>query len=509
MKFDLIAIDEAHCISQWGFDFRPAYLTIPIIRQFHPQVPLIALTATASEKVLKDIVSYLQLEDPKIFRKSFERENIHFFSIKTVNKLNELLNIVNKLKGSGIIYTRNRKNTIQIANWLSRHNIDAISYHAGMKSTDRETAQNKWKNNQVRLAIATNAFGMGIDKSNVEFVIHLDIPGAIEEYYQEAGRAGRDGSKSFAICILNEADIENARVMFDKQYPDFDTIKRIYIKLCQYFKLAIGSGYFETFAFVLDDFATYIDFDYTLLSNGLKILENEGWITLSQGFTQPSQVLIIASKEDIYSLNYSDTIYDDILSTLLRNYEGIWSFHVKIDEQKIAKILSSTKSEVENKLLILYRDGIIDYRPTLEESAITFIKPRPQNEYFAIERHRYEASKKLAQERLFKMINYLTADTCRQQYILAYFGEEKPPCGKCDICMGSNKTTLKKADIDILNRHLQKLSNGVDLDYYLMAWPYHKRNAVRNLLSNYEKKDMVSIKSGKIFISPAYKQNLN
>ncbi|MEZ5048932.1 MAG: RecQ family ATP-dependent DNA helicase [Saprospiraceae bacterium] len=501
MKLDLIAVDEAHCISQWGFDFRPSYLSIHTIREFHPNVPMIALTATASERVINDISQYLNMKDPEIFKKSFFRDNLQFFVINTDNKQHEILYLLSKLGTNGIIYTRNRRNTVQIKEWLAKHGIKSISYHAGMKTSERNLAQKNWKDGKIPLAIATNAFGMGIDKDDVRFVFHIDVASSPEEYYQEAGRAGRDGKKAFAITLISDVDIENSKSQLEKQFPSYEAIKKAYISLCHFYKIAIGSGFLESFTFHIDEFSDYSKLDYSSLNFILKILEKDGWISLSEGIRMPSTVQIIASKEEIYNIPHEEAIYDELLKSLLRNYEGIWSFPTKIDEERIGKILGISKEKTEDLLLILTRDGIVNYIPSLSDNTITFIRERPINENFSIEKHRYEASKSMARNRLNAMIDYLQKEECRQSMILQYFGEKPIKCGMCDICLGSHKVILSKEDQTIVKKQLNTLRSETKIDVFTRNWPYNKRKAVTHFLKTLVDNEEIAISGNAILPS--------
>ncbi len=500
MKIDLIAIDEAHCISQWGFDFRPSYLTIPMIRQFHSSVPIIALTATATKKVISDIEKQLELRRPKIFSKSFARENIQFFAIESDNKNIELLNILRKLNGSGIIYTRNRRKTVQLAKWLEQYKFSTGHYHAGMSAMDRNLVQEKWKKGDIRIVVATNAFGMGIDKANVQFVIHMDIPNSIEEYYQEAGRAGRNGNISYAISIYNNHDLTNLLDLFEKQFPTFDQIKSTYITLCQYLKIAIGAGINETRQIDISDFIEFTSIEKSIVHSALKILEQEGWITRSEGIKQPPKLMITASKEEIYNLPYSEELYSDILSYTLRNYEGVWTLMTNIDEHKMSKDLEIDIQKLIFFIKVMAKDGIVNYKASTSGNSISFIRSRPHNSNFSIEKHRYAAIKEMTLRRLKKMINYFTTSECRQKTILSYFEEESQNCGRCDICMGSHDIHLSKEDEKILKSHLNKFTQGYSLKKYLLAWPYHKRKAVRNTLLQLENKEILSLVGDQIIL---------
>ncbi|HMU02659.1 MAG TPA: ATP-dependent DNA helicase RecQ, partial [Saprospiraceae bacterium] len=442
-KLSLIAVDEAHCISQWGYDFRPSYFNIPKLREIHPKVPIIALTATATPKVLDDISEKLALKSTSIFKKSFSRDNLGLTVINSENKRSDLLQLLSHVKGCSIIYVRNRKQTIEVAQWLTEHGISCASYHGGMERSVRERNQQSWMTNRVRIMVSTNAFGMGIDKSDVRLVVHIDVAPSIEEYYQEAGRAGRDGKNAYGVTIIDDTDMKDVQSNFEDQFPPLDFIANVYDKLCRYFKLAYGSGIDERFDFNIIDFCEYVEMPVKKIYHTLNLIEKEGWICFTEAFKEPSRVMIVTDHTNLYFDDQSANIKNEIVTHLLRKYEGLFVDPVKIDETKIAKELNMEEVQLIHYLNILKAEGVISYLPRASKPQVVFLKPRPEPNGFYIDHKSYLLRKKMALDRLDAMIVFLrNEDKCRQTVVVEYFGEkDQKPCGRCDICLGASKET--------------------------------------------------------------------
>lgn len=490
----LVAIDEAHCISQWGHDFRPSYLNIYMLRDIKPNVPFIALTATATEKILNDICLQLALKDVQIFRNSFARDNISFSSVKTEDKNLEFRKLIQKLKGSGIVYTRSRIGCTKIANWLQKQGINAGHYHAGMSPDDRAQTQANWMNNKTRIIVATNAFGMGINKADVRFVVHMDVPPSIEEYYQEAGRAGRDGRMSFAVSLINNQDIISSVKNFENYHPTLDEIKTIYIALCKFLQVAYDEGLYKDYFLDIDALSNRIKVSVSKIHTTLKILEKQQWLEMSEGLKTPSQALITCNPRqinDIYDQN--DPRYL-VLSQLLRSYEGIFNEFVNINESMLSRVLNMEQRKVVGYLKVLQNEAMLHYNPSEDLPKITILKARPQDNSFRIDEMAYKNIKSNAWEKLNAMISYHTGDQCRQQLILNYFGEEDHhPCGQCDICLGSANTAYSQEDKEILITSIRKAKEGLPPKTILMQFPYNKRKRIYQCLEDLESEQLIRI----------------
>ncbi|MBC7885450.1 MAG: RecQ family ATP-dependent DNA helicase [Saprospiraceae bacterium] len=488
-KVSLIAVDEAHCISQWGYDFRPSYFNIPRLREIHPNVPMIALTATATEKVISDISEKLELRKPDIFRKSFSRENLGLTIIHSENKRSDILQLLSKVKGCTIIYVRNRKQTIEIAQWISEHGISCVSYHGGMERSIRERNQLAWMTNRVRLIVATNAFGMGIDKSEVRLVIHMDVAPSIEEYYQEAGRAGRDGNMAYAVTVIDDTDLKEAVSHFEDQFPPLDFISMVYEKLCRYYKVAYGSGMDESYDFQMFDFCEYMETPVRKIFHTLSILEKEGWITFSEAYREPSRIMILADHTNLQFNDPTASHKNAIMTHLLRKYEGLFVDPVKIDETRIAKEMDMEEVQLVHYLNILKSEGIISYQPRASCPQITFQQPRPTSDSFSIDKQSYFQRKKMAKERHDAMLAFLNnEDVCRQKVIEEYFGETGRDCRRCDICLGAANDTLSPDQINMIYNHLIKIvqQQSISIKQYAGIYPFNKRKKIIRMVKQFE-----------------------
>ena len=441
MKVSLIAVDESHCISQWGYDFRPPYLNIADIRQYAPKAPVLALTATATPIVIKDIQEKLFFKNENVFQKSFERKNLIYVIIKDEDKLNRLLSIVNQFKGSGIIYARSRNKTKEIADILIKNNISADYYHAGIDQRVRDRKQNEWMKGQTRIIVSTNAFGMGIDKPNVRCVIHLDIPDCIESYFQEAGRAGRDEQKANAIMIYSEADIIQAKNNFDLSYPPVEEIKRVYNALGNYYQLAVGSGANLSFDFSIVEFSEHYKMNAMIVFSCLKFLEREGLILLTESIHSPSKINIPLSQEKLYKFQIANAYYDNFIKVILRSYGGIFDDFIRINEDDIARKINLKREDVIKILEKLMAIDVINYVPQKNKPQIIFSSERIDIGNVQISADNYSKRKKVALEKLEAILKYVTSkNKCRSQLLLEYFGEtEVKRCGACDICIERNK----------------------------------------------------------------------
>ena len=460
MKLNMIAVDEAHCISQWGYDFRPPYLRIAEIREFHPQTPIIALTATATKEVINDIQDKLLFKEKNVLSRSFDRPNLIYVVQNENNKARRLLKICNNLKGSGIVYVRNRRKTVEIAKFLVQNHYPAGVYHAGMNLAQRNNIQNRWMENRLRVMVATNAFGMGIDKPDVRFVVHIDIPDSPEAYFQEAGRAGRDGKLSYAILLYDEADITDINENFNNSWPSYGVIKNVYNALGNYYNLAIGSGKDISFDFDLNEFCKRFNFNSLPTFNALKIIEKEGYIALNDAFDSPSQLMFRLSGDEMYNFQVANKKFDGFIKIISRLYGGaLYTTHQRINEEAIAKYLNIKTDQVIQLLTELDKLEVISYVPRKNKPQLIFVTERLDASQFYLSPENYQLRKNAAKQRLEAMIDYIKDENhCRSQILLSYFGEKtKVRCGACDYCIKHHLLDLDEKEYITIEAELEKI----------------------------------------------------
>lgn len=457
MKVSLIAVDEAHCISQWGYDFRPAYLLINTLRELKPTTPVIALTASATQQVCEDIQAKMQFRIPyKLFRQSFSRSNLSFVVRHTENKVKQLLEIIRKVPGSAIVYVRSRKTTKDVSDLLNRNKVKASYYHAGLAHEVRSERQDDWVKDKMRVMVATNAFGMGIDKPDVRLVIHLDLPENIESYYQEAGRAGRDGNRSYAVLLYQDVDVDNLMQKTTQAHPSPAYLRQVYQGLANYYQLAEGSGEGERFDFDLHDFTERYAWSPRDVYNGLKKLEEEGWIEFSESFYSPSELMFTMDQAEVYAFQVAYAAYDPFIKMLLRMYGGeMFSGFVKISESRMSKILSVSEETVHTLLAELHQLQVILYHPRKDKPQITFIHPRADAASMSLDIKRLDERKTLALGKAEAVVRYAQhRELCRMRFIQEYFDEAtKSDCGICDVCIARRK----KDNGDAYNRLRQEV----------------------------------------------------
>jgi ATP-dependent DNA helicase RecQ len=450
LKICLLAIDESHCISQWGYDFRPSYLNIADIREHLPEVPVLALTATATPEVVEDIQQRLHFSTPNVFQKSFERSNLAYVVRPTDDKEKMLLQILGKTPGSAVVYVRNRKNTKEVSDILRKSGISADYFHAGLTHDQKDKKQLAWKKGDCRVIVATNAFGMGIDKADVRLVVHLDLPDSLEAYFQEAGRAGRDGEKAYTVLLYQKTDSTKLKKRLSDSFPDKELIRNVYVSLAHYFQIAEGSGAGSMLAFDLTDFCTNFKYNFLQAYHALKILEQAGYLTLTEELDNPSRVYFLSKREDLYHLKLGDTGSDELLQVLLRSYTGLFADFTPIQEEVLAKRVHSTSKEVYDRLLYMARNGIINYIPRKRSPYILYPINRENRERIRLPRSVYEDRRERYQNRISAILAYATNDqVCRSRQLLLYFGQkDAPACGKCDYCLKKTESGLSNIEFE-------------------------------------------------------------
>lgn len=468
MKVSFITVDEAHCISQWGYDFRPSYLEIADIRHELPGIPVLALTATATPTVVKDICDKLKSHlDPKeepfrIFRMSFARSNLAYIVREAADKHDELIHILNNVEGTAIVYVRSRRRTKEVSDLLNESGISATFYHAGLDNTVKDDRQKAWQSDQVRVMVATNAFGMGIDKPDVRVVIHIDCPDSIEAYFQEAGRAGRDGQKSYAVLLFNDNDQRKLMKRISDTFPEKDYVRKVYDHLAYYYQVATGSGYNSMFEFNIDDFCHRFRHFPIQVHSALKILNRAGYIEYIEEQDTQARIMFCLTRDQLYRLKHTDADEERIITTLLRNYGGLFVDYCFIDEGFIAHETSLTKPQLYLTLKGLEQKRILNFIPQKRTPYIRYMQRREDSEHLLFPPDVYDHLKKRYEERIHAIIAYTKAEKqCRSRLLLHYFGEEdSDDCGMCDICLSKNKTlTNREAEKEAERQILQLLSD--------------------------------------------------
>lgn len=489
MKVAMIAVDEAHCISQWGYDFRPSYLQIADIRSLHPNVPLLALTASATPDVVEDIQHRLAFSKPNLLSTSFKRENLHYVLIKEENKRERILKGLQARPGSGIIYVRSRKLTRELTAWLKHAGISAAAYHAGLDPEHKDKIQAQWKNEELRIMVATNAFGMGIDKANVRTVIHYELPDSIEAYFQEAGRAGRDGLSAYAIMLYDDSDKRLVKEKIENSFPSIEVIKSVYAGIANFYKLAHGSGMHQNFAFDIIAISERTGLSVLDVFNSIKILERSGYYQLSDSLHKPSRLKIKVSNADLYYFEVANPKFEKLLKTLLRSYSGLFDSFININEHLVAKRLSIDVRELMEQLLYLNKIEVIEYLPANDKPQITFLHERLPEDRIRIEYESYGALKKRQLARCDAMLEYIETDRCRSVQLLEYFGEKNAEeCGRCDVCIGS---TSGVSEIELKLKELLK-TKEVSLDTILRELKVKNEKTIIDLLRKFSDEGLVS-----------------
>lgn len=443
MNICLLVVDESHCISQWGYDFRPSYLKIVDVRDSLANVPVLAITATATREVADDIQEKLHFKERNVFRTNFERDNLSYVVRTAENKMAELIHILKSVRGSGIVYVRSRRETKEIAVALQKSKISVDFFHAGLSHEEKVYKQNAWKAGECRVIVSTNAFGMGIDKPDVRLVIHMDLPNSLEEYYQEAGRAGRDGERSYAIVLYTKADSVKLKKRVSDSFPRKEFIIRVYEALGNYFQVAVGSGVNNVYDFNLHEFCHVFKFSHLQTHHALKILELAGYIEYTEEVDARSRLRFLVFRDELYSLSLSKD-NDELVHTILRNYTGVFSDDVYIDEAMLAIRLGRTREEVYQALIHLARLRYIYYVPQKKTPFIVYTTSREDTQFVSIPKSVYEERMKRFETRIVSMADYAENErVCRSRMLLIYFDEKNPKdCGSCDVCLRKTETGL-------------------------------------------------------------------
>ena len=459
LNVSLIAVDEAHCISQWGYDFRPPYLRIAELRKELPDVPILALTASATPDVQKDICEKLAFEKPVIFRQSFERPNLSYSIFKVDSKINKIVDILQKVKGSSIVYCKSRRRTKDISDLLNMHGIVSGFYHAGLTSEERSTKQEAWISNKIRTMVCTNAFGMGIDKPDVRVVIHADVPDCLENYYQEAGRAGRDGKKSYAVLLHDVKELEELQKLPQIRFPEIDQVRAVYQSLMNYLQVPSGSGEGSYYDFDLNDFIKKFNHDAQLALYSLKALEQEQMLSFNEQVFLPSRIQFITNKETLYEFENGHPDLEPVIKTLLRTYEGIFDQPVFIYEKSIAYILHKDLEFVTAALKRLHQFSVIDYMPQKDSPQIFFIQNRVRTGDLTINQINYKKRKQQLSDRISTFIQYIeNKKACRSKMIGNYFGDPKmESCRICDNCLDHHNSDLSSEEFEKIHQQILTL----------------------------------------------------
>ncbi len=461
MNVNLITVDEAHCISQWGYDFRPSYLKIHALRGIIPGIPVLALTATATSAVAEDIQGKLGFARKNVLKASFFREKLIYTVKNSEDKYKDIIKIAVKIKGSGIIYVRTRKKSREIASLLSKNDISSSYYHAGIKHQIRAQRQLEWTNGKIRVIVATNAFGMGIDKHDVRFVIHADLPDSLESYFQEAGRAGRDEKKAYAVLLYNSSDNLSVKQRIKANFPEITVVKKIYQALGNYFKIPVGSGKNLSFDFNIGDFASTYKFNLTTVYSSLKILEREGYIELTDELDNPSKVKFLLPRDDLYKFQVANASFDTFIKLLLRSYTGIFTEFVAIDELSLAKRAGVNIEVIYQYLVKLSKLKVIRYIAQKKTPLIIYTEERLDEKSLLISSDNYKKRKESYIGRLNAVLNYASKkNKCRSQMLLEYFGEKNSErCGECDVCKHQNEIEINKNEFELIREEIKSIIN--------------------------------------------------
>ena len=503
MKVSMITVDESHCISQWGYDFRPAYLKIADVRKLLPDVPVLALTATATPEVVKDIQVRLAFREENVFRMSFERKNLAYIVRRTEDKSGELLHILNQVQGSAIVYTRNRKRTKEISLFLNQHDISATFYHAGLDNKTKDLRQKGWQAGTYRVMVATNAFGMGIDKPDVRLVIHIDFPDSPEAYFQEAGRAGRDGQKAYAVLLYAQSDKTILKKRISDTFPEKDYIRQVYDHINYYYQMAMGDGRGCTFAFNIDEFCQRFKHFPVRVDSALKILTRAGYLEYTDEQDNASRLIFTLRRDELYRMEEHNQDTEKLLRIILRSYTGLFSDYAYINEETLAQRSGLSRQQVYDTLILLTKRHILHYIPGKKTPYIIYTRERQDTNRIVLNKEVYEDRKRSYEKRIQAMLEYAESnDQCRSRMLLHYFGENNEHnCGQCDVCLEKHTSGLKKGEYEdiasdiknLLNRHPHTPQEVI----HALSIPEEK---ILNVLTYLLSEERIKQENGKLYL---------
>ena len=503
MKVSMITVDESHCISQWGYDFRPAYLKIADVRKLLPDVPVLALTATATPEVVKDIQVRLAFREENVFRMSFERKNLAYIVRRTEDKSGELLHILNQVQGSAIVYTRNRKRTKEISLFLNQHDISATFYHAGLDNKTKDLRQKGWQAGTYRVMVATNAFGMGIDKPDVRLVIHIDFPDSPEAYFQEAGRAGRDGQKAYAVLLYAQSDKTILKKRISDTFPEKDYIRQVYEHINNYYQMAMGDGRGCTFAFNIDEFCQSFKHFPVRVDSALKILTRAGYLEYTDEQDNASRLIFTLRRDELYRMEEHNQDTEKLLRIILRSYTGLFSDYAYINEETLAQRSGLSRQQVYDTLILLTKRHILHYIPGKKTPYIIYTRERQDTNRIVLNKEVYEDRKRSYEKRIQAMLEYAESnDQCRSRMLLHYFGENNEHnCGQCDVCLEKHTSGLKKGEYEdivsdiknLLNRHPHTPQEVI----HALSVPEEK---ILNVLTYLLSEERIKQENGKLYL---------
>lgn len=506
MNVCLLVVDESHCISQWGYDFRPSYFSIADIREQLPGIPVLALTATATQEVVDDIQERLHFKEKNVFKKSFIRKNLAYIVRHTEDKIETLTYILGKVPGTAIVYVRNRKRTKEIALALQQAGISADYFHAGLNREEKSLRQKRWKENECRVIVSTNAFGMGIDKPDVRLVVHIDMPGSLEEYYQEAGRAGRDEQKAYAVALCSDGDCTKLKKRLSDEFPDKDFIKRVYEALGNYYQIAVGFGLDTVHDFSLADFCSAYKFSLLQAHHALKILELAGYIEYTEEQDNASRLMFNATRDELYRYRNQDKKTDEVIQVILRSYTGLFADYVYINEGVIATRAGISQQELYDILIGLSKFRIVNYIPQKKTPLIIYRRTREENKYVVIPRSAYEERKERFEKRITCVLNYINEERlCRSRMLVTYFGEkDAEDCGCCDTCLAKNDSGLSNKDFNAIRDALlaNLTDEAKDIKEVTGALPFPMEKCITAIRFLADHDERFVVESGRIKIIP-------